>query len=105
MLCSVDIGTDECAVGAIWPGLGSQCSFWPVRSVERYQGPFNKTLANKIIVASTTASTATPLVVRVADWLLQFDHITPLSSAKVLAGLLGEHASLVELKAFGVRHL
>ncbi|KAI0709137.1 hypothetical protein C8Q76DRAFT_799168 [Earliella scabrosa] len=87
--------------GAIWPGLGSQCSFWPVRSVERYQGPFNKTLANKIIVASTTASTATPLVVRVADWLLQFDHITPLSSAKVLAGLLGEHASLVELKAFG----
>ncbi|KAI0709174.1 Alpha/Beta hydrolase protein [Earliella scabrosa] len=71
-------------MGGVWPGLGSQCSFWPVRSVERYQGPFNKPLANRILIASTT-----------------YDHITPLDGAQRLAGLLGENASLVEMRAFG----
>ena len=30
------------------------CPFWPVRAVERYQGPFNKKLANKVLVISNT---------------------------------------------------
>ena len=40
-------------VAALWPYLSNQCALWPERSVERYSGPFNKTLANKILVAST----------------------------------------------------
>ncbi|KAI0709118.1 hypothetical protein C8Q76DRAFT_742305 [Earliella scabrosa] len=51
--------TTTALFGGIWPNVGTQCSFWPVRSVERYQGPFNRKLANKILVASTTVSTAT----------------------------------------------
>ncbi|KAI0747569.1 alpha/beta-hydrolase [Fomes fomentarius] len=69
---------------SVWPALSSQCSFWPVRSVERYQGPFNKKLANKILIASTL-----------------YDPITPLTGAQGLAGLLGDSAALVQLTGFG----
>lgn len=37
-------------VGALWPVPGFRCPFWAVRAVERYTGPFNKTLANRILV-------------------------------------------------------
>ncbi|KAI0709173.1 alpha/beta-hydrolase, partial [Earliella scabrosa] len=70
--------------GALWPSLTNQCSFWPVRAVERYQGPFNRKLANKILIVSNT-----------------YDPATPLSGAQVLAGLLGEDAALVRLNGFG----
>ncbi|KAI0807372.1 TAP-like protein-domain-containing protein [Fomes fomentarius] len=69
---------------ALWPDLSNQCSFWPVRSVERYQGPFNKKLANKILVASNI-----------------YDPITTLAGAQVVAGLLGDSAVLVQLNGFG----
>lgn len=36
----------------VWPAEFYACPFWPVRAVERYQGPFNKTLANKVMVVS-----------------------------------------------------
>ncbi|TFK84554.1 alpha/beta-hydrolase [Polyporus arcularius HHB13444] len=71
-------------LGAILPAPLYQCSFWPVRSVERYQGPYNKTLANKILIASNT-----------------LDPVTSLAGAEVLAGLLGEDAVLVRINAFG----
>ncbi|KAI0746904.1 TAP-like protein-domain-containing protein [Daedaleopsis nitida] len=67
---------------SLWPSL--TCSFWPVRSVERYQGPFNKALANKILIASS-----------------KYDPVTPLSGAQELAGLLGDDAALVLLNGFG----
>ncbi|KAI0807370.1 TAP-like protein-domain-containing protein [Fomes fomentarius] len=67
---------------SVWPSL--TCSFWPVRAVERYQGPFNKTLANKIVIASNT-----------------YDPVTPLSGAQALAGFLGDSAALVRLNGFG----
>ncbi|KAI0709175.1 alpha/beta-hydrolase [Earliella scabrosa] len=70
--------------GAMWPGVTTQCSFWPVRSVERYQGPFDRKLANKILITSST-----------------YDPITPLAGAQVLAGMLGEDAALVRLNGFG----
>ncbi|KAI0806610.1 alpha/beta-hydrolase [Fomes fomentarius] len=60
------------------------CSFWPVRVVERYQGPFNKTLANRILITSHT-----------------YDPVTPLSGAQALAGFLGDSARLVRLNGLG----
>ena len=42
----------NCIDGGLWPAAIYECPFWPVRSVERYRGPFNKTLANRIIVAT-----------------------------------------------------
>ncbi|KAI8996230.1 hypothetical protein BD414DRAFT_477175 [Trametes punicea] len=41
---------------ALWPNAFQGCPLWPVRAVERYQGPFNKTLANKVLVLSNTVS-------------------------------------------------
>ncbi|KAI0807357.1 alpha/beta-hydrolase [Fomes fomentarius] len=76
--------------GSKFPSLTSPCALWPFRSVERYQGPFNKKLANKILIASTTA--------RSFD---AFDPITPIRGARTLAGLLGDDAVLVELHGFG----
>ncbi|KAI0334630.1 alpha/beta-hydrolase [Cubamyces sp. BRFM 1775] len=70
--------------GAGWYTQFYLCSFWPVRSVERYQGPFDKKLANKIIIGSNT-----------------YDPITTLAGAQRLAGLLGEDAVLVRLNGFG----
>ncbi|TBU38003.1 hypothetical protein BD309DRAFT_994732 [Dichomitus squalens] len=60
------------------------CPFWPVRGVERYQGPFNKTLVNKIALIGNT-----------------YDPVTPFSGAQGLADLLGNSAKLIRLNAFG----
>ncbi|KAI0689859.1 alpha/beta-hydrolase [Cerioporus squamosus] len=69
--------------GAVWPII-YPCPFWPVRSVERYTGPFNKKLANKILIASNT-----------------YDPITSLRNAQALAALLGDDAVLLRLNGFG----
>ena len=45
------------AVGTIWPNPIYACAFWPERAVERYMGPFNKTLANRVLVIGNTVST------------------------------------------------
>ncbi|KAL1943402.1 hypothetical protein VTO73DRAFT_4477 [Trametes versicolor] len=68
----------------VWPAEFYACPFWPVRAVERYEGPFNKTLANKVMVVSNT-----------------FDPVTPLSEAEAVAALLGDNARLVQQHAFG----
>ena len=44
-------------VGTIWPNPIYACAFWPERAVERYMGPFNKTLANRVLVIGNTVST------------------------------------------------
>ena len=41
-------------VGAIWPVDGFYCPFWPVRAVERYQGPFDKKLSRPALVIGNT---------------------------------------------------
>ncbi|EIW56311.1 alpha/beta-hydrolase [Trametes versicolor FP-101664 SS1] len=68
----------------VWPAEFYACPFWPVRAVERYQGPFNKTLANKVMVVSNT-----------------FDPVTPPSEAEAVVALLGDNARLVQQDAFG----
>ncbi|KAH9851186.1 alpha/beta-hydrolase [Lenzites betulinus] len=67
-----------------WPASFYACPFWPVRAVERYQGPFNKTLANPIMVVSNT-----------------LDPVTPLAGAKAVVDLLGNSARLVQQHGFG----
>lgn len=44
------------SVGSSWPTSFYRCPFWPVRAVERYQGPFDKKLAHPILVASNVVS-------------------------------------------------
>ncbi|KAJ8494840.1 hypothetical protein ONZ51_g2091 [Trametes cubensis] len=68
----------------LWPNPLAYCPFWPVRAVERYQGPFNQKLSNRVLVLSNT-----------------YDPITPVSGARALVELLGEDASLVLLNGFG----
>jgi len=58
---------------------------WPYRAVERYNGPFNSTLKNKILVVTTEA-----------------DPITPAPNAKKVADLLGDSAEYIEQKGAGV---
>jgi hypothetical protein len=60
------------------------CHKWPARSVERYQGPWNHTLKNPILVIGNKA-----------------DPITPFAGAKAVAEMLGLSAILVEQDGFG----
>ncbi|KAI0369592.1 alpha/beta-hydrolase [Pilatotrama ljubarskyi] len=69
---------------SVWQNTFYGCPFWPVRAVERYEGLFKNTLANKILVASNV-----------------FDPVTPLSNAEALVGLLGDDARLVVQRGFG----
>ena len=49
---SVRLMLTRYVVGATWPVAAYKCAFWPARAVERYGGPFNKSLANPILVLS-----------------------------------------------------
>ncbi|THH28991.1 hypothetical protein EUX98_g5194 [Antrodiella citrinella] len=54
------------------------CQFWPVTPPERFQGPWNNTLSNPILVLSNTE-----------------DPVTPMDSALKVQDLLGESARLL----------
>ncbi|KAF8594742.1 hypothetical protein BDV93DRAFT_529113 [Ceratobasidium sp. AG-I] len=60
------------------------CQFWPVDGVERYAGPWNKALANPVVVVSSTV-----------------DPITPLASAKFINDQLGDSSRLITVNAPG----
>ncbi|CAE6451037.1 unnamed protein product [Rhizoctonia solani] len=60
------------------------CHHWPVRAVERYAGPWNKTLSNPILVIGNTA-----------------DPATPYQNAKWVADTLGSSAVLIEQGGYG----
>ncbi|KAF8333063.1 Alpha/Beta hydrolase protein [Cantharellus anzutake] len=63
---------------------GFYCHKWVTRAPERYMGPWNATLKNPILVIGNKA-----------------DPITPFTSAKFVADLLGDGAYLVEQDDFG----
>ncbi|TFK81912.1 alpha/beta-hydrolase [Polyporus arcularius HHB13444] len=69
---------------ATWPYVPRQCLHWPVRAVERYQGPFDKKPAHPVLISANT-----------------YDPVTPLSGAEKLASLLGNKAVLVHKDGFG----
>ncbi|KAG8731172.1 hypothetical protein FRC11_004815, partial [Ceratobasidium sp. 423] len=70
--------------GPIWNDAGFYCHRWPVRAVERYTGPWNKKLANPILVIGNEA-----------------DPVTPYISAKKVADALGDSAILIEQDDYG----
>ncbi|CEL63020.1 Carboxylesterase B OS=Mycobacterium tuberculosis GN=caeB PE=3 SV=1 [Rhizoctonia solani AG-1 IB] len=70
--------------GPQWIDGGLYCHRWPVRAVERYAGPWNKKLANPILVIGTEG-----------------DPVTPLASAKKVADALGDSAILIEQDDYG----
>ncbi|QRW02523.1 Abhydrolase domain-containing protein [Ceratobasidium sp. AG-Ba] len=67
-----------------WFQGGLYCHHWPSRAVERFRGPFNHKLANKIIVIGNLA-----------------DPITPYVSAKRVADALGNSAALIKQNGYG----
>ncbi|KAG9077888.1 hypothetical protein FRC06_008648, partial [Ceratobasidium sp. 370] len=67
---------------------GLYCHNWPVRAVERFTGPFNKTLSNKVIVVGNEADPSTPFL-----------------SAKRVADALGDSAILIEQDDFGTNQV
>ncbi|KAI0743131.1 TAP-like protein-domain-containing protein [Daedaleopsis nitida] len=70
--------------GAVWPVPAYYCETWPARAVERYTGPFNKTLASRILVVGNT-----------------YDPVTPFWQAETLARRFGDRAALVRMDGFG----
>ncbi|CAE6492002.1 unnamed protein product, partial [Rhizoctonia solani] len=67
-----------------WYAGGMFCHHWPVRAVERFTGPFNHTLQNKILVIGNLA-----------------DPITPFISAKAVVDGLGDSAVLLKHNGYG----
>ncbi|OSC97433.1 alpha/beta-hydrolase [Trametes coccinea BRFM310] len=70
--------------GASWPIPWFGCQYWPVRAVERAKGPFNKTLANRVLVIGNA-----------------YDNATPFLEAQNTADVLGSQAALVKQNGFG----
>ncbi|CAE6477527.1 unnamed protein product [Rhizoctonia solani] len=70
--------------GPIWGDGGFYCHHWPVRAVERFTGPWNKTLSNTVLVIGNEA-----------------DPITPFISAKKVADALGDSAVLIKQDDYG----
>ncbi|CAE6371345.1 unnamed protein product [Rhizoctonia solani] len=70
--------------GPSWGDGGFYCHHWPVRAVERYTGPWNKQLANPILVIGNKA-----------------DPVTPFVSAKKVADALGDSAALIQQDEYG----
>ncbi|KDQ17322.1 hypothetical protein BOTBODRAFT_30140 [Botryobasidium botryosum FD-172 SS1] len=70
--------------GPIFGDAGFYCHRWNTRAVERYTGPWNRTLANPILIIGNEA-----------------DPITPFTGAKVVADLLGDSAVLIKQDDFG----
>ncbi|KAH7335773.1 TAP-like protein-domain-containing protein [Rhizoctonia solani] len=67
-----------------WQSGGMYCHHWPARAVERFTGPFNHTLKNKIIVIGNLA-----------------DPVTPFGNAKAVAEALGDSAVLLKHNGYG----
>ncbi|KAL1688662.1 Alpha/Beta hydrolase protein [Schizophyllum commune] len=70
--------------GPLFNAQGTSCYAWPVRAVERYSGPWNSKLSNKILVIGNQA-----------------DPVTPFKNAKQVADQLGESAVLIEQSGYG----
>ncbi|KAG8740391.1 hypothetical protein FRC11_000286, partial [Ceratobasidium sp. 423] len=70
--------------GPQWGDGGFYCHRWPVRAVERYTGPWNKKLANPILVIGNEADPVTPYIV-----------------AKKVADALGDSAILIQQDDYG----
>lgn len=71
-------------VGPIWAPVGHMGYKWPARSVERLPPFRRQKLRNQILVIGNTG-----------------DPVTPIASARFVAGLLGDQAVLVEQLGFG----
>ncbi|CAE6497544.1 unnamed protein product, partial [Rhizoctonia solani] len=68
------------------------CQFWPVDSVEKFAGPFNKTLANPIVIVSSVVDPYAFALTRFGNKkkiTLNCYRITPLSGAQLVHKLLG----------------
>ncbi|KAL1685456.1 Alpha/Beta hydrolase protein [Schizophyllum commune] len=70
--------------GPRWGDPGNACFAWPARAVERYTGPWDNKLKNKILIIGNTA-----------------DPITPFENAQLMTKLLGDSAVLVKQDGFG----
>ncbi|KAL1745844.1 Alpha/Beta hydrolase protein [Schizophyllum fasciatum] len=70
--------------GPSFSSQGTGCYAWPVRAVERYSGPWNNQLSNKILIIGNQA-----------------DPVTPFKNAKQIADQLGDSAVLIEQSGYG----
>jgi len=73
-----------CPVGIQFPQPCHFCHRWPARAVERFAGPWNSTLKNPIIIIGNKADPATPFL-----------------DASIVAGWLGDSATLVKQDGYG----
>ena len=74
--------------------------------MERYQGPFNKTLSNKVLIIGNKVGTQycrCGLVAINMRMAMQADPITPFRQAQALAEMMGDNAVLIQQAGFGVR--
>ena len=78
------------------------CQYWPVTPPERFQGPWNHTLSNPILILSNTVRCFYDIVDRCL-LQLQADPVTPISSGKLVNKLLGNSSRLFVQDSPGVR--
>ncbi|KAF8319322.1 hypothetical protein DL93DRAFT_2074926 [Clavulina sp. PMI_390] len=71
---------------AWWPNY--MCHKWPRRAVERYTGPWNASLVEKVLIIAN-----------------QGDPITPKSSTELVASMLGNSSAFLLRNGYGVRIL
>ena len=85
------------------PDMG--CQYWPVTPPERFQGPWNHTLRNPMLVLSNAVcchKSSSRIVVLI---VLQADPVTPLSSGKLVSQLLGNSSRLMIQNSPGVSNI
>ncbi|KAF8309550.1 hypothetical protein DL93DRAFT_2170251 [Clavulina sp. PMI_390] len=69
--------------GPEWPAT-YVCHKWPARAVERYTGPWNATLSEKVLIIAN-----------------QGDPITPKANAELVAGMLGNSSAFLLRDGYG----
>ncbi|KAF8320850.1 hypothetical protein DL93DRAFT_2216208 [Clavulina sp. PMI_390] len=69
--------------GPDWPA-SYVCHKWPARAVERYAGPWNATLSEKVLIIAN-----------------QGDPVTPRASAELVAGMLGNSSAFLLRDGYG----
>ena len=85
-----------------WDIPGILCFAWRVRAVERYTGPWDKKLSNRILVIGNTVRfLLAPDGNALTDTNKKADPITPLENSQLMVDLLVDSATLLTQDLFG----
>ncbi|KAJ3029252.1 UNVERIFIED_CONTAM: hypothetical protein HDU68_012663 [Siphonaria sp. JEL0065] len=70
--------------GERWTMQALACKYWPATAAERYTGPWNKTLKNKVLIIGN-----------------RYDPVTPLRSARIVERVMNGNGVLLTREGYG----